>query len=167
MEKTYNIKNKQTGYIFNMSKTDCDRLVRDEPYNFEVVDKNYVPPLSSESKETPTFKKVVVEDKLKTLEDYSVLELKEYLTKNNIEFKSNTKKNELLELALKVGTNESDLRQKADKYGVEYTDETSDSELENAIIEKLVSIVKEKDIELTQNPVTIDYLENLLKDNEE
>ena len=24
MEKTYNIKNKQTGYIFNMSKADCD-----------------------------------------------------------------------------------------------------------------------------------------------
>lgn len=167
MEKTYNIKNKQTGYVFNMSKTDCDRLVRDEPYNFEVVDKDYVSPLLAETKETPTFKKVVVEDKPKTLKDYSVPELKEYLTKNNIEFKSGAKKAELLGLALKVGTNESDLRQKADKYGVEYTDETSDSELETAIVEKLVSIVKEKNIKLTQNPVTIDYLENLLKDNEE
>ena len=167
MEKTYNIKNKQTGYIFNMSKADCDRLVTEEPYNFEVVDKDYVSPIKEEPKETPTFKKVVVEDKSKTLEDYSVPELKEYLTKNNIEFKSNAKKAELLELALKVGTNESNLRDKADEYGVEYTDETSDSELETAIIEKLTAIVKEKDIELTQNPVTIDYLEDLLKENEE
>lgn len=167
MEKTYNIKNKQTGYIFNMSKADCDRLVREEPYNFEVVDKDYVSPLQEEPKETPTFKKVVVEDKPKTLEDYSVPELKEYLTKNKIEFKSSAKKAELLELALKIGTKESNLREKADEYGVEYTDETSDSELETAIIEKLVSIVKEKNIELTQNPVTIDYLEDLLKDNEE
>ena len=167
MEKTYNINNKQTGYIFNMSKADCDRLVLEEPYNFEVVDKDYVSPLQKEPKETPTFKKVVVEDKPKALEDYSVPELKEYLTKNNIEFKSSAKKAELLELALKVGTNESSLRDKADEYGVEYTEETSDSELETAIIEKLVSIAKEKDIELTQNPVTIDYLEDLLKDNEE
>ncbi len=96
MEKTYNIKNKQTGYIFNMSKADCDRLVLEEPYNFEVVDKDYVSPIKEEPKETPTFKKVVVEDKPKVLEDYSVPELKEYLTKNNIEFKSNAKKAELL-----------------------------------------------------------------------
>lgn len=167
MEKTYNIKNKQTGYVFNMSKADCDRLVLDEPYNFEVIDKDYVSPIKSEAKETSTFKKVVVEAKVKSLEDYTINELKEYLTKNNIEFKSGAKKAELLELALKVGTNESDLKQKADKYGVEYTDKTSDSELETAIIEKLTAIVKEKDIELTQNPVTIDYLEDLLKENEE
>ena len=96
MEKTYNIKNKQTGYIFNMSKADCDRLVLEEPYNFEVVDKDYVSPIKEEPKETPTFKKVVVEDKPKVLEDYSVPELKEYLTKNTIEIKSNAKKAELL-----------------------------------------------------------------------
>ena len=167
MEKTYNIKNKQTGYIFNMSKADCDRLLLEEPYNFEVVDKDYVSPLQEKPQETPTFKKVVVEDKPKALEDYTANELKEYLTKNNIEFKSSAKKAELLELALKVGTNKSDLEEKADKYGVEYTNETSDSELEAAIIEKLTAIVKEKDIELTQNPVTIDYLEDLLKENEE
>lgn len=167
MEKTYNIKNKQTGYIFNMSKADCDRLVLEEPYNFEVVDKDYISPLQEESKKTPTFKKVVVDDKPKALEDYSVPELKEYLTKNNIEFKSSAKKTELLDLAIKGGAKESDLKKKADKYGVEYTNETSDSELETAIIEKLGAIVKEKNIELNQNPVTIDYLEGLLKDNEE
>ncbi len=174
MEKTYNIKNKQTGYIFNMSKADCDRLVLEEPYNFEVVDKDYVSPIKEEPKETPTFKKVVVEDKPKALEDYSVPELKEYLTKNNVEFKSSAKKAELLELALNYNELECEkaektrlLLEKADKYGVEYTDKTSDNELETAIIEKLTAIVKEKDIELTQNPVTIDYLEDLLKDNEE
>ena len=100
MEKTYNIKNKKTGYIFNMSKTDCDRLVIEEPYNFEVVDKDYISPIKEDSKKTSTFNKVVEEDKPKTLEDYTVPELKEYLTKNNIEFKSSAKKVELLEMAL-------------------------------------------------------------------
>lgn len=174
MEKTYNIRNKQTGYIFNMSKADCDRLVTEEPYNFEVVDKNYVSPVNTETKKTPTFKKVVVEDKPKTLEDYSVPELKEYLTKNNVDFKSSAKKAELLELALnynKLAAEKAEktrlLLEKADKYGVEYTVETTDEELENAIIEKLTAIVTEKEVEIEQSPATIEYLEDLLKDDEE
>ena len=111
MEKTYNIKNKQTGYIFNMSKTDCDRLVKEEPYNFEVVDKDYISPIQEGTKKTSTFKKVVEEDKSKTLEDYTVPELKEYLSENNIEFKSGAKKAELLEMALKhnkLGTEQAE-----------------------------------------------------------
>ena len=164
---TYTVKNISTGFLFDLSKEDCDKLVLEEPFNFVVLDKNYVSPIQAAVKQKDTYKKVVVDDEPKAIEDYSDSELKEYLTKNNIKFKSSAKKYELLELALKVGTNEPDLREKADKYGVVYTDETSDSELETAIIEKLVSIAKEKDIDMTQNPVSIDYLEDLLKDNEE
>ena len=164
---TYTVKNISTGFLFDLSKEDCDKLVMEEPFNFVVLDKNYVSPIQAAVKENDTYKKVVVDDKQKTVEDYTIAELKDYLKKNNIEFKSSANKAELLDLALKVGTNEPDLREKADKYGVEYTDETSDFELEAAIIEKLVSIIKEKDIDITQNPVSIDYLEDLLKDNEE
>ena len=42
----YAVKNKVTGYTYKLPKEDVDRLVVDEPHNFEVIDKDYVKPVT-------------------------------------------------------------------------------------------------------------------------
>lgn len=41
----FNVKNKITGYTYKLPKEDVDRLVIDEPHNFEVIDEDYIKPV--------------------------------------------------------------------------------------------------------------------------
>ena len=49
--KTYKIMYIPTKNVFELSKTECDKLILEEPNNFKVLDENYVLP-KHEEKET-------------------------------------------------------------------------------------------------------------------
>lgn len=101
----YDVKNKATGKIFNLSKEICDRLVKEEPYNFEVIDKDYVPPKTENKEETTTYNKVVVEPGEQTGEneapDYekmTVAQLTELCEAKKIEIPKKAKKADVIKL---------------------------------------------------------------------
>lgn len=101
-KETYKIKNKATGFVFHLTKEDCDRLVTEEPHNFVVVDDDYVSPLATPQAKTSTYKKVVEDggdgNKPKTYEEMTVAELKDILEERKIEFAKSAKKADLIEL---------------------------------------------------------------------
>nr|DAX39297.1 MAG TPA: HeH/LEM domain [Caudoviricetes sp.] len=107
MEKVYKVKNKITGFIFELSKEVCDKLVTEEPYNFEVIDKDYVPPVRESEQTQSVASKVVVEkpqdgsgkgEKTEILEDLTVPQLKEKLDELKIEYAKSAKKADLIAL---------------------------------------------------------------------
>lgn len=95
----YTIKNLVTGFTFDLTKEECDKLVIEEPYNFEVIDKDYVSPVGTVEAETSTYSQVVVGEneetpKVRGLDEYSYNELKKFAKENNL--KQSGKKEELL-----------------------------------------------------------------------
>lgn len=58
----FKVKNLTTGLIFNMSKEICDRLIKDEPNNFKVIDKDYKQTKQEKNKNKTLFEQIVVND---------------------------------------------------------------------------------------------------------
>ncbi len=94
-EKFYNVKNLKTGYIYNLRKNDCDRLITEEPDNFEIVDKDYVKPVKKTDEKT-VYEQVIVDNELpaiainKSIAEYTYAELKKYCKENNLSTSGNT-----------------------------------------------------------------------------
>lgn len=61
-KKFFKVKNLTTGLIFEMSKEICDKLVKDEPDNFKVIDKDYKKTTQEKNKNKTLFEKIVVND---------------------------------------------------------------------------------------------------------
>lgn len=114
MKKSYTVKNKVTGFTFLLKKEICDELVINEPFNFEVLDKDYVSPIK-EVEETTVYSKIVGTDEEESEEDemnqvqdedeqelnkMTVPELKAYAAKLNIDIKSLTRKDDIIERIL-------------------------------------------------------------------
>lgn len=59
--QTFKVKNKITGFIFNLPKEECDRLIIEEPHNFTVIDKKYNKPDIAKKSEKSIFEKVAGE----------------------------------------------------------------------------------------------------------
>ncbi len=91
------IKNKKTGYIFEISETEGKKLISDNQEEFEPVDKKYLPKI----KKAKTVKeKVMGTDCLKALTKEQIMqELKEL----SVKFDPKSKKSELVELLKKSG----------------------------------------------------------------
>lgn len=133
----YQVKNKITGYVYDLPKEDCDRLVTEEPYNFEVIDKDYIMP-DTEVKKTTVYSQVVEdennsEDIVKPIAEYTYNELKAYLKKYGLD----------------TSGKKDDLMQKALDYNTQLTD--------------LLAAAQAKGIEIEQNPITVDELKELLE----
>ena len=58
----FEVKNKVTGYIFRLPKDDVDKLIIEEPHNFEVIDKDYVKPVKEIENKT-VYAQIVEEEK--------------------------------------------------------------------------------------------------------
>lgn len=142
MKNYFDVKNLVTGFVFSLPKEDVDRLFFDEPHNFKVIDKEYVPPKAKPQEKT-VYEKVIeddttdetgkTQDEVKGIAEYTYAELKEYLKQH----KQNTsgKKEDLLQRAL--------------EYNKELTD--------------LILEAEERGVEITQNPITVDELKELLE----
>ena len=52
MKQFYNIQYIPTGNIFNVAKEECDRLLKEEPESFRIVDKDYIPIKEEEPEST-------------------------------------------------------------------------------------------------------------------
>lgn len=104
-EKTYTIKNLVTGYLFNLTKEECDKLVLNEPHNFKVIDEDYVAPEVEESKKSTVFEKVVIKNSPETGaegEEWTVPQIKAKLDELKIDYPKSAKKAELLALLPKT-----------------------------------------------------------------
>lgn len=102
---TLEVKNIQTGFTYKLNDNVAEKLVREEPYNFQIVSKNYVPK-EEPKQETTTYQKVVVEEKpeqktetaLEALKDLTKKQLQDLLTEKGISFSSSANKTVLINL---------------------------------------------------------------------
>lgn len=97
----YTVRNKVTGFTFELTKEVCDNLILEEPYNFEVLDKDYIHPSEKAAEEQTTYNQVIVEDKTtkeNDLEAKTVQELKKLCDENKIEYDKKAKKADLIKL---------------------------------------------------------------------
>lgn len=60
--KAYTIKNLITGHTYKLYKEDVDSLIIAEPYNFAVIDEDYIAPAKEDMTDLSTYKKIVVEN---------------------------------------------------------------------------------------------------------
>lgn len=91
MAQRFTIKNKVTGFTFNLTKEECDKLVLEEPHNFEVIDKKYKSPVADKPNKKSVYEKLIVDEK-KTgegegetvdFDSMTIAQLKEYADKKD------------------------------------------------------------------------------------
>lgn len=58
----FKVRNKITGYIYKLSKSDVDELIINSPFDFEVIDKDYAAPVQ-EPEEKTVYAQIVEEIK--------------------------------------------------------------------------------------------------------
>lgn len=91
------IKNKKTGYIFEINEKEGKKLLFENREEFEPIDKKYLPKIQ---KAKTIKEKVMASDCLKALSKEQIIqELKEL----SINFNPKSKKSELVELLKKAG----------------------------------------------------------------
>lgn len=118
----YDIKYIPTGFIFNVAKEECERLVKEEPHNFVIVDKAYKKPIekpvevknevydSIVEEEEPIVEEEEQECSVEVADDevpepdyeaMKVAELKAVLDEKGIEYAAKANKAQLLDLLKK------------------------------------------------------------------
>ena len=91
------IKNKKTGYIFEISDSEGKKLISQDAEEFEPIDKRFLP---KKPKPKTIKEKVVVDNPLNVLKKEQILQELEIL---HVQFNPKAKKKELIEILKKAG----------------------------------------------------------------
>lgn len=126
------IKYLPTGNVFDLPVEECERIYKESPFNYEVLDEHF-------NKEAATPKSTVAqkvleedgEEEPKTLNDLTVPELEAICDEREIEYSKSAKKADLIALIEKADNDEQDAEEEEEEQEEEDGEE-EDGELDGS-----------------------------------